>query len=692
MNYVSCADYKPTFNFKWLKKKGRKSAKADCLLSEYINLDTETSHNHNEENPKGWVYQWAFGIGDTIVYGRYPSELMQVLSDIVQYTKADDNHKIVVFVHNLSYDISYLKWYILQEFGDYKILCQSPHHFISFEVLGLIFRCSYVLSNKSLEKWGNDLNIEHKKKTGLIDYDIIRYPDDELTADDWVYMFFDILSHRECIEKQLELYSDDLLSIPLTSTGYVRRVAREHFNENPVNRRKFQSSQLDCTTYALCREEFAGALVHGNINYAGETVRGNIRHRDYTSHYPTQQKVKTAPVGAFALWSRGGTIAEALQLVPEYCILVNIIIENARLKDKSITFPYMQESKVKAGKLTHLSIIADNGRIMKFEGVTRIVCTEDDLKWIYRQYDFDDYEILEVYRAKAGVIPKYLQDTVDEFFHGKSYYKNLLKANPDNLDIALSLMKSKNGLNGIYGMTATDPVREDIKMETTGEWVVTHPSEIDTKKLLGKYYNNRNSFMAYQLGVWTTSRARDELMTVIADVVGYENSLYCDTDSLFYLSTPDIEQRLDEYNARLRADAERLHAFIEVDGKRVYYNTFEDENENINAFRFLHAKCYAYEVEGKLKCTIAGVTAKNKARTMTREEELGGIDNLQTGFEFVECGGTRCIYTEDVPRVEYIEGHKVEIASACIIMPTTKTLHGEFDGEMDFFTKGIEMI
>ena len=31
------------------------------------------------------------------------------------------------------------------------------------------------------------------------------------------------------------------------------------------------------------------------------------------------------------------------------------------------------------------------------------------------------------------------------------------------------------------------------------------------------------------------------------------------------------------------------------EGKKEYFNQFEDEKEDIRSFRFLHAKCYSYE-------------------------------------------------------------------------------------------------
>ena len=66
---------------------------------------------------------------------------------------------------------------------------------------------------------------------------------------------------------------------------------------------------------------------------------------------------------------------------------------------------------------------------------------------------------------------------------------------------------------------------------------------------------------------------------------------------------------------------------------------------------------------------------------MTREMELKDIKELHDNFTFVECGGTSSNYDCNYePQVMTINGHDVEVASACIIRQVTKTLGGTVDG------------
>ena len=90
---------------------------------------------------------------------------------------------------------------------------------------------------------------------------------------------------------------------------------------------------------------------------------------------------------------------------------------------------------------------------------------------------------------------------------------------------------------------------------------------------LEDFYNRKSSCLCYQWGVFTTSLARYELHHVIKNVIGYENFLYCDTDSAFYLDKPIIKTRIEEYNDSCRKEAEEKGQFVTLeDGSRKYYH------------------------------------------------------------------------------------------------------------------------
>lgn len=690
---IQCYEYQPNKVYNFLSKKVRTNEGRSRLyiLERWISLDTETANNHDEENPVAWVYQWAFKFGDEVVGGRKPSELIEALRRIKDAYGLDQTHKVMIFVHNLSYDIQYLKDWLYNAFGQFHILAVRAHKFIEFVIDGFIFRCSWKLSNKSLMSWGKDLGTPHQKIEEAKDYyrEII-YQDTPLTRENWAYMEHDVLVLDECIEKQFASYGDTVVSVPLTSTGYIRRTTRKRYKEERRNRKAFVATRLSPRAYLLERDAFAGGLTQGNRFVAGKTVRPEtekgefIKHRDFRSHYPSQQRTRTFPVGAFAPYKEHATIDEVKSLMPKWCLLMRIRLENVTLK-RGVVLPTISATRANKGKLTRLDTIEDNGRIIDCTGVFELVVTDLDLKWILAQYDIEYYDIVELWVSKRGNLPKFLTDTVDEFFLGKTewkYKKAAATTAEDKIYFNMELLKSKNGLNGIYGQTATDPVRESYEMEVSGEWKTTKP---DVEKALDDFYRNENNFNRYQWGTQTTSLARDELL-FYADLITKSGGtvLYCDTDSIFYVSNDAVEAAIEKENERRKARALSIGAYIEYNGKIINYDSFDDEDEDIVAFRFLHAKCYAYEYrengEIKLKCVIAGVTEfEDNTHEYTREMELGTIDDLTDGKVFERCGGTKAAYIETPAAVAIVNGHKTEIGSACVITDTTKTLHNELN-------------
>ena len=166
------------------------------LLAEAIYLDTETSNNYNADTGEGftWVYQWAFRWCRQTAIGRTPEELFTALDRVDRANGlTKEGIQCVIFIHNASYDLSYLMPYFRDRYGIGKILATAAHKIITFESGPWLVRCTYYLSNRSLYKWGADLQIRHGKKKGLIDYNVRRYQDSKLTRRDWVYQIYDVI-------------------------------------------------------------------------------------------------------------------------------------------------------------------------------------------------------------------------------------------------------------------------------------------------------------------------------------------------------------------------------------------------------------------------------------------------------------------------------------------------------------------
>lgn len=656
---------------KYISKSGKSKIK---YLDTYIALDTETAHNHDIEKPIAWVYQWAFLFDGKMYSGRYVTELVQQLHQIALDCEAGGNKRIVCYVHNLSYDITYLHKFLIQEFNtEPKILAIKPHKILTYIIGGIEFRCSYLLSNMSLDKWAEHLNCTHKKLVGAINYDKIITPNDTLTETQWDYQYEDVYTLSECIDKTLEYNNDTITTIPLTSTGYVRRDVRNATKKDKSYRKWFVKTALDVDSYKVAKSAFSGGYTHGNRFYCAKVIKDNIGHYDFKSEYPSVQMLEYFPMGRPQLLYKFN-IDKPLNFdlyktyCNNYCVFGRVFFQNGKLK-KEVTAPYIQVSKI-VGKYAlyddrGVYNASDNGRVVNFKGWITMCVTELDLDIILSQYDFDNIVIGDTYISERGSINPLIKTVINNYFtvkesEQKGYYRD----------------KTKNKLNGIYGMTATDIFRDTWDLQND-EWVNTVlRSDENIKATLDKYYKSYNSFNNYLHGVYTTAHARHWLIkTMIADIIGYDNYIYSDTDSVFFIANEEIIKRIEYYNNKMIALNKKLgYGVKNVKGGMSYYGTFEDEQDNIKQFKFLHAKCYAYVNDSGLHCTIAGVTAKNKVTGITKEQELQDIDNLRSGFTFKECGGTRALYTyNDISTYVYNDCN-IPYADSCIILPVEKTL------------------
>lgn len=646
-------------------------------------LDTETSHNHNRKNPYGWIYQWCFEFNNQIFIGRKPTEFVYLLQKISELYHLNNDKKLVIYVHNLSYDIVYLYQYLTEVFGQPKFLALKSHKILTASFDCLEFRCSYMLSNMSLSVWGNKMQTDFRKIDNGIDYDLINYQNSELSSNDWTYQVMDVLTLKDCVKKEMEFYKDNVATIPLTSTGYVRRDCRKAVSHDKKYRDFFIETQLDYDCYKICKWAFMGGYTHGNRYFSGVTVE-NVGHFDKKSHYPSQQQYQYFPITKFAHYytynkNKLFSIEKFKELCYTKCVLAVVEFENLRLK-KNVTAPFISKHKIlnfyDCDFRNEINLIGtDNGRVINCYGKPLIALTELDFKIYDEQYDYDNIKIIDLYCAYRGKFPEQLRKVINDYF--------IIK---ETLEDGILRMKSKNKLNGIYGMTATNPVRDEWLFNFDElEW--NKNAEIDEKMLLEKFYKSRNSFMPFQFGIWTTAHARYEIYELIK-MIGYNKFLYADTDSIFFKDSEEIRNKIADYNKKIIELNKTNNLGVKnLKNTISYYGTFEEE-KFCDKFRFLHAKCYAYVSYETLHVTIAGVCKNNKKLGkdfVTSADELEDIENLIDGFVFKECGGTTSLYTEKEKEILMIDGHLTEVSSACIIYPSDKkiggTLHGYYEWE-----------
>lgn len=717
-----------------------------CYCSEAIYLDIETSNNHAPDPRKlrTWITSIQVRFNNEYHLFRKPTEFTDWLKFLIKEYNLDADRRVLCFIHNAAYDLSYLVPWLQRELPKEprRGIYEGLNKIIMYDQYSFEFRCTYQLTGMSLAKWSKDMNVEHQKQVGLYDYDKIIYQDEDLDQDQLKYDEYDVLALEESLKKQLLKYEDELATVPLTSTGYCRRLFRKGSQRDRYYRKEvFLPSRLDVKAMKYSVNAFAGGYTHGNRYLKSHLIDSLaeygclMAHGDFRSMYPSELSCYPLPFGAPEEWYDASrlyyqkrpykpTIDDIINMYPEYSSITRIRIYAAELRSYDITMPFMQEAKLR-NKTNNFQCISDNGRVMKItHGICELYVDNLTLKILKEQYRMK-LAIVGVIRFKNIMIPDCLARTINELFKAKSdlkvHHKEMEEKyghfSEEAINAAWELSRVKKLLNACYGMFATNPLRPEYDLDFSKDPPLQRIKGVTTdqeiEEGLEKFYKNSNSFLPYQIGWACTALARYELYEYIK-AVGYENCIYCDTDSIFFLKKPGVMERVKKLNLEKQKKAK----FITSHGKRVYYDVFEFE-EDLTHFKFLHSKCYGMvTVKGEFQATIAGIPARTLIGRMegsngepvylTREEELAevtpgeklldpkikiadpvaALDNLKDTTCFHTNTGTRAYYIIEEPHEELINGHRTEIAGGCVISKLDEKYIKDIDianFEMEYF-------
>lgn len=189
---------------------------------------------------------------------------------LIEEENRDNPYKVAIFVHNLSYEFEFIKDF----FNFTNILCTTPRKIISAETDQLVFRCSYFLSNMSLENFLKNENILEKYRKTNMDYQKERYPWTELTPEEEEYCANDVIGLHMALKKRISAcHNEDINNLPLTSTGYVRKACRKAVSANKNNRYRFKKEKLDKETFLMCHDAFRGGNTHANRLYVNKDLK-----------------------------------------------------------------------------------------------------------------------------------------------------------------------------------------------------------------------------------------------------------------------------------------------------------------------------------------------------------------------------------------------------------------------------------
>ena len=612
------------------------------------------------------MYIWMVQIEDETIIGRTWDEYKYFIKCCSEQLENDET--LVFHVHNLSYEFQFLKGIFY--FDSSSVFATDRRKVLkcTLENKKIEFRCSYFHSNRSLDKYLKEMNVETLKKDGKkFNYSKRRFPWTELNDYEMDYCISDVKGLVEAIRKDMKLSNDSYYTFPLTSTGYVRRDVKFKMREIPRIIVKKQLVDYDC--YSLLREAFRGGDTHANRYYSG-VILENVKSADRSSSYPDVLVNCLFPMGAFFHAGRV-TIEELNNLIftRGKAVLFSIALSGVRLKDDFNGCPYLSKDKSRNTR----EIVNDNGRIISAEYLETTI-TDIDYKIIMNDYVFDDICVIDCYYTNYQRLPTPIIQSCKEYFVNKTKLKGI-----DGNEY--EYMKSKNLLNSIYGMMVQAPVKQSIDFLDGNEFIERKDDEIE---LLNK--SNNKAFLAYQWGVWCTAWARYRLRELIW-LVG-DNFVYCDTDSVKYLNDVDFSK----YNKERIKDSKKMGAYAkDAKGKVHYMGVFEDEKP-YKYFVTLGAKKYAYKYKkiGRIYVVVSGVTKKYAGAELRAH---GGLEAFKPGFIFSKAGGTEAVYNDQTEPIKYmVDGKEIEITSNIVIRDSTYTLGitGEYERILKYYQKGID--
>ena len=670
----------------------------------FYTFDIETTtlitgkDEHSNPIRNGIIWSGQFYDGCEYIQTRSLEETITRLKLIEEYNKDESPYKIVIFVHNLSYEFQFIKDF----FNFENILCTSTRRIIAAETDQIVFRCSYFLSNQGLDMFLKNENVPKQYQKTNMDYLVERYPWTPLTPEEEEYCANDVIGLHIALEHRIELcHNQDINCLPLTSTGYVRKDCRKAVTSNYKNRYRFLKEALTKDEYIMCNKAFRGGNTHASRFYSGKYLhpKEGLGQQDERSAYPAVLIMFDYPTSFFKMKTfKQKEFDYYLKKHDKYAMLITVAWKNIRLKNpKATPVPYLSISKcnpiafhtVKGDKgkqkWKHSKEI-DNGRVLAAKYINTTI-TEQDYLIIKKQYVWEEEKITDVRVSKKKPIPKELKEKILSYFYNKTTLKQDEDSPDFDADIAYNYARSKELLNGIYGMHATKICKPEYAFDEEKHEVIEIPK--DEEEQLEEYYKSFSSFLSFQVGTWCTSYARawleEGIDACFNNKTGQSDLVYVDTDSCKYLNPSYHKSAFDAINKRRQKLAEERGAYVDYEGKRYYLGVFTEEPKAIG-FKTWGAKKYIYsyikkEKDGSshldFKTTISGVPKKKGKKAIKKqliEGKIKNFDDIDKGFVFRSVKTTSC-YMDHIGLQEYeVEGRKVYYASNIAMYPASYTL------------------
>lgn len=634
-------DYKPTTAF----QRGKHVEYIDVTCT----FDIETTNSDED----GFAYSFQTCIGGLVVVPRYFEDWAELIETLCDKWRVTEKRKLIIYVHNLGYEFTYLIQLLTLRWGDCKALYTKSRKPLTLEFSnGIEFRDSLKLFQKSLARATE--GCKHEKLKGDLDYTVYRTPDTPLDDKEFAYCVNDVLGLYEAIERMKKEHGFNAATLPLSNTALVKQEVNKTVNKDKGFDPIRKALTLTKSQTYLAYKAMAGGDTHGARWKAGYTFT-NCNSYDFKSAHPSQQLLWKFPSGQpidlpenTPEEDMNGIIDNGMGWVGQ------VAVSGLHIKDEC------PDPCISVSKCINTEVItdSDNGRVLDTAGTLIFFCDSNDWQRIRDGYEYEEMTALDSFAFRLSYLPDSFRMAIFEKFK----IKETMKGSPD-------YMFSKICVNTIYGATAQKQIRDEytadigetIDFEKLG-WE-KNLEDMDDKEV-EKAQNKKNTF-PFLWGLWTASLTRLKLWRLLK-IVGWDKVIYWDTDSCKFegAKVPAVE----EYNREIQEQCKKRGVVVDKgNGKKVYIGVAEDEHPDADfgykEFRFLHAKCYAARTyKGKLESTIAGVGKKEGVAALKDD-----IENLTDMLVIEDAGGLMLTY-HDAPAHVRTDFAKPTMSASWVVM------------------------
>lgn len=409
-------------------------AKSNCKYSKTYNdkniitFDTETTSLYYQGQKCSFVYIAMICINGHSYYMRDLSELKMFLD------KYDSGKTLnVIYVHNLSFDFSFLINVIPFE----TVFARRAHRVIYARYKSWEFRCSYFLSQMSLRNVANSYKLPSAKLVDGLDYGKIRHTKTPLSGTELHYCELDVIVLYEYIRYMLKQYGK-YREIPYTQTGFVRKYTLEFLKTSGAYYRfrgRLKNTLPNQHVFEMLEKCFAGGYTHANFMAVATGLYTHVRSYDFTSSYPAVMARCKFPIGQFRRIIRNPKLYIDSD---SYCCIGKFLLLDVQPRTD---LAYLSKHKCLKTK----NAVVDNGRIIRAKQI--IICLTDvDVQTVKMMYDCRIIP-LELYAATADYLPREFVLSILDLYENKTAFKGIPEQYP-------LYMASKQMVNSEYGMCA----------------------------------------------------------------------------------------------------------------------------------------------------------------------------------------------------------------------------------------------